>query len=243
MEVTTDSKARSLRIRKASRSRALDSPVPGEGKVGCLFDEIGNLVEPTERLHMDVQAGLNSHGWRGVARTARLDGEHRSPVSARKEREDKMVLMRACVILWLALVGSLCMYYRALAQEEPSAVSQSPPVLPKVKSFGKGIYYPDQAKRLEAQGRILLGFQINDRGRATRISIESEEANKILSNSAVAILQEFVFERPAAPASAALGSEQYRMSFVFELEPCGGLQHFDVSKDARISVCGSRLRR
>jgi outer membrane biosynthesis protein TonB len=73
-------------------------------------------------------------------------------------------------MLSLALLGSLCVSYLALAQEEPSAVSQSPPVLPKVKSFGKGIYYPDQAKRLEAQGRILLGFQINDRGRATRIT-------------------------------------------------------------------------
>ena len=30
-----------------------------------------NLVEPTERLHMDVQAGLTSLGWRGDARTAR----------------------------------------------------------------------------------------------------------------------------------------------------------------------------
>jgi hypothetical protein len=28
-----------------------------EGEVGCLFDEIHNLVEPTERLHTDVQAG------------------------------------------------------------------------------------------------------------------------------------------------------------------------------------------
>jgi TonB family protein len=154
-----------------------------------------------------------------------------------------MVLMRACAILCLALLGSLCMSYRALAQEEPSAVSQSPPVMPKVTSHGKGIYYPDQAKRLEAQGRILLGFQINDRGRATRISIESAEASKLLSDSAVTILKEMVFERPAAPASAVVGSEQYRMSVVFELEPCGGLQHFDVPKDARISVCGSRLRR
>jgi TonB family protein len=122
-------------------------------------------------------------------------------------------------------------------------VSQSPPVMPKVTSHGKGIYYPDQAKRLEAQGRILLGFQINDRGRATRISIESAEASKLLSDSAVTILKEMVFERPATPASAVVGSEQYRMSIVFELEPCGGLQHFDVPKDARISVCGSRLRR
>lgn len=29
----------------------------GRVEDGCLFDEISNLVEPTERLHMDVQAG------------------------------------------------------------------------------------------------------------------------------------------------------------------------------------------
>jgi hypothetical protein len=27
--------------------------MPGEGEVGCLFDEISNLVEPTERSAMD----------------------------------------------------------------------------------------------------------------------------------------------------------------------------------------------
>jgi hypothetical protein len=34
------------------------------GKGGCLFDEIQNLVEPTERRDMDVAAGLISHGRR-----------------------------------------------------------------------------------------------------------------------------------------------------------------------------------
>ena len=58
------------------RARAPNSPLSSKGEVACLFDEIGNLVDPTERLHMDVQAGLTSHGWRGVARTARPDGEY-----------------------------------------------------------------------------------------------------------------------------------------------------------------------
>jgi TonB family protein len=151
-----------------------------------------------------------------------------------------MGLIKGCAILCLAILISLCMSYRTLADEVPAAESQSLPVLPKLKSLGKGIYYPDQAKRLEVQGRILLGFRINDRGRAKQISIESAEASKLLSDSAVAILKELVFEQPAPAAS---GSEQYRMSVVFELEPCGGLQHFDVPKDARISVCGSRLHR
>jgi hypothetical protein len=28
-----------------------------EGEVGCFFDDIGNLVEPTERPHKDVRTG------------------------------------------------------------------------------------------------------------------------------------------------------------------------------------------
>jgi len=38
----------------------------GEG--GCLFDEMSNLVEPTERLAMDGRAGLNSQEWRDARR-------------------------------------------------------------------------------------------------------------------------------------------------------------------------------
>jgi hypothetical protein len=60
---------------RRGRARAPDPPSSSEGEAGCLFDEIGNLVEPTKRLHMEVQAGLTSHGWRGVARTTRPDGD------------------------------------------------------------------------------------------------------------------------------------------------------------------------
>ena len=43
MDTATESSASSARVR--------------EGEIGCVFDEIQNLVEPIERLHMDVQAG------------------------------------------------------------------------------------------------------------------------------------------------------------------------------------------
>jgi TonB family protein len=152
-----------------------------------------------------------------------------------------MALMKACALLCTALAIPLSASSLALTDEVPATESQSPPVLPKIKSQG-GFYYPDKAKLLNAQGRFLLGFKINDHGRAAGIKIESAEGSQILSDSAVTILKSMVFERPAAPASAVVGSQQYRMSVVFELEPCGKLEHFDVSKDARISVCGSRLR-
>ena len=46
MDVATDG------VREARRARAPDSPVPGEGEGGWVFDEMGNLVEPTERPTM-----------------------------------------------------------------------------------------------------------------------------------------------------------------------------------------------
>ena len=57
----------------------------GEGEGGCLFDEMSNLGDPAERLHMDVQTGLNSHGRRDVARTAQPDEEYAMRIMAEPE--------------------------------------------------------------------------------------------------------------------------------------------------------------
>jgi hypothetical protein len=71
MEVTTDG------VRK------------GEG--GCLFDEIQDLVEPTERLHMDVRAGPQRgrmperRGW-SHASNSPTPGEGRSPNGLARRR-------------------------------------------------------------------------------------------------------------------------------------------------------------
>jgi TonB family protein len=152
-----------------------------------------------------------------------------------------MKLTRIGSMPCLALLVPLCMSFSVFSDEMPVAESQSPPVMPKVTSHGKGNYYPDQAKRRNAQGRFLLGFTIDDRGRAAQINIEQTEGNKLLSDSAVALLKDMVFERPIAPDPAAV-SQRYRLSVVFEMAPCGRLQHFDVPKDAQMSVCGSIRR-
>jgi hypothetical protein len=48
--------ARCEALRRASGASV--PPVPGEGELGFLFDEISNLVEPSERPHMEVRTGL-----------------------------------------------------------------------------------------------------------------------------------------------------------------------------------------
>jgi hypothetical protein len=55
--------------RRQCERHASDSPMPGECEGGYIFDEIQDLIEPIERPHKDVRAGLTSHGWCGVART------------------------------------------------------------------------------------------------------------------------------------------------------------------------------
>jgi hypothetical protein len=42
--------------------RVSGQPSSSEGEGGCLFDEIQDFVEPTERPHTEVRAGLTSHG-------------------------------------------------------------------------------------------------------------------------------------------------------------------------------------
>jgi hypothetical protein len=44
---------------RCGRARETDSPSTSEhrGEGGRIFDEIGNLVEPTERPHMEIRAG------------------------------------------------------------------------------------------------------------------------------------------------------------------------------------------
>jgi hypothetical protein len=45
-----------------------------EGEGGCLFDEIGNLVDPTERLHMDGQDEPKRSGRRHASDWPHLNG-------------------------------------------------------------------------------------------------------------------------------------------------------------------------
>ena len=49
----SEGRSRSVAVGVTPLQRASDSPSPGErmGEDGCIFDEMGNLVEPTERLH------------------------------------------------------------------------------------------------------------------------------------------------------------------------------------------------
>jgi outer membrane biosynthesis protein TonB len=150
-------------------------------------------------------------------------------------------ITRNCAILCLVLAGGASTLPFLLAEETPAAASQSQPSLPRIKSQRKRSYYPDKAKRLMAEGRTLLAFNIDKRGRPAQVAIEDTDGSKLLTDYAVEILNSMVFDLSAAPASLELENQRYRLSFVFELTPCGRLQHFEVPMDARMSMCGSSI--
>jgi TonB family protein len=149
--------------------------------------------------------------------------------------------MKQCAMLCLVLATFGTTSPLLSAEDTPFVASASQPPLPKIKSLRRSIYYPDRAKRLRAEGRTLLAFNIDSRGRPVQISIESTDGSKLLTDSAVEILSGTVFNSAEVPAPPGLGSQRYRLSVVFELTPCGRLQHFEVPKDARVSVCGSSI--
>jgi TonB family protein len=141
------------------------------------------------------------------------------------------------VAISAAAICSLAAHLQVALADAAAAES----VLPKLKSTGSPAYYPDKAKRIGAEGRALLEFNISAAGRATGISIESSDGSTLLSDLAVTILKGDVFDLSEVAESADSRNTRYRMSFVFELAPCGRLQHYAVPKDAQTSICASRI--
>jgi hypothetical protein len=70
-----------------------------EGEGGCLFDEIQDLVEPTERLHMEVQAGpqrgrMPERRGQSRASDSPVSGEHRGESHGTSATTGKWWLVR-----------------------------------------------------------------------------------------------------------------------------------------------------
>jgi TonB family protein len=149
---------------------------------------------------------------------------------------------RSLALRVIVIVCAMFLPLWASAEDTQSHAQQSP-ALPKIKKLrSNDIYYPDDAKRIGAQGRVLLEFGIDANGHATQVVIEKSDGDKMLANSAVKIVKGLVFDLSTVPDSEGRISAEYRLSFVFELTPCGKLQHFDVPKDSQIAVCGTPVR-
>jgi hypothetical protein len=75
--------ARSMGIATGCHNGGWAPPAVRKGEGGCFFDEIQDLVEATERLHMDVQAGpqRGRMPWRPRSKSSLLPAEQDAEAS------------------------------------------------------------------------------------------------------------------------------------------------------------------
>ena len=127
---------------------------------------------------------------------------------------------------------------RGLADHSDSAAASQPP-LPKMKST-KGLYYPDGAKRVGAEGKVIIGFDIAADGRATNIALISSDG-KIFEQPSMELLKSATFELPKGNDGQDIHEARYRLGLVFCLPPSSLDDTFPM-RVIPIVVSSTRLR-
>jgi TonB family protein len=105
---------------------------------------------------------------------------------------------------------------RGLADELLSTASEQQ-ILPPVKS-SKGIYYPDAAKRVGLEGKVLVAFDIAADGRVANLAILFSDESAF-ENTAREYMSGLRFEVPGSWASSASRYQRYHVGFVFCIPP------------------------
>lgn len=121
------------------------------------------------------------------------------------------------LVTCLAVISILMAFTSGVLADQPEseAARQSP--LPKIK-IDRGLAYPDAAKRLGAEGKVILGFDIAADGRATNISLVSSD-DPIFEKPAMDLLKVATFELSKAENGELIHETRYRLGLVFCLPP------------------------
>jgi len=130
---------------------------------------------------------------------------------------------------------------REVGATNADASAWEQPNLPGRKVDMSRDWYPDAAKRLGLEGRVLLGFDMKADGRAKNISVIWSE-NSAFEASAVEMLKSVRFTVPANWKTAD-ASRRWRMGLVYRLYPsCRSDQsdQFAIPVD-KVVITGSRL--
>jgi TonB family protein len=128
------------------------------------------------------------------------------------------------VVLLIAI--ALIYPLRGLADESQSAVSEKQ-MLPPLRS-SKGIYYPETAKRVGLEGKVLVAFDIVADGRVANLSIISSD-NSAFENTAKEYMSGLRFEVPSNWASSESRYQRYHIGFVFCIPPSSLVGTFGVA--------------
>jgi len=125
------------------------------------------------------------------------------------------------LLIAIASIYPLC----GLADESQSAGPEKQ--LPPLKS-SKGIYYPEAAKRVGLEGKVLVAFDIVADGRADNLSIVFSD-DSAFESAAKEYTSGLRFEVPSNWASSESRYQRYHIGFVFCIPPSSLVGTFGVA--------------
>lgn len=106
--------------------------------------------------------------------------------------------------------------------------------LPKTHLNTSIDFYPPQAKREGLVGRVLVGFQIDQRGKADSARVVGADAAPILQDAALELIKGSTFD-VSAPGFDATDPTPFLVTVRFCLPTCGEIVSFPGSEDMTVS--------
>ena len=139
------------------------------------------------------------------------------------------------VVLLIAIV--LIYPLRGFA-DEPLNTASEQQLLPPIKS-SKGLYYPDAAKRVGLEGKVLVAFDIVADGRVANLAILFSDESAF-ENTAKEYMSGLRFEVPSNWASSASRYQRYHIGFVFCIPPSDLVGTFGIAASP-VTISTSRI--
>jgi TonB family protein len=144
-------------------------------------------------------------------------------------------------LLAVACCGTALLTLNCLAQADESQALK----LPKFKiTRAWDDPYPDRARRLDQQGRVLVEFEISSKGRVVDPKIVSAEPPGAFESTVTALVRGWKFDVPSNWESLGGTTHAFHAGFIFILRPCRTTGPCDVAPfpaDTSITITGSRL--
>lgn len=137
------------------------------------------------------------------------------------------------------------------ARGDDQATKEPVKLFPACKIHSHEDYYPEPARRLHAQGRFVVEFLVDDRGRPEHVSI-AESPAKIFSASAFRLVSSLRCTLPEDWWSRGGANHRFRLGIYYFLADCKlserlcvapHMQVTDTDIDDFITVTGSAPRR
>jgi TonB family protein len=120
------------------------------------------------------------------------------------------------------------------ASAAPKPAAQPVRKLPRSQFPSNVDWYPTKAKKAHDTGRVLVGFSIDSRGKATSLKVLKAEAPRILRNAALNFVTDMTFD-VHDPAFNAADPTPFAISVRFCIIDCGTLVGYPGYEDARIT--------